>query len=162
MPGYAGADDFLSHTTWLPTSLGEGFCVGDSRTMKPMRITIVGQICPRASSLNPFYAVTGWDLPVDFHGQSLRLSIVDPWQFDGMVYNDYLRGIKNLRLLSRSISFPSFCNATSLETTLNTEQLYNDVISLRIPFFQKRVSFHTSLVFGTSSNNKQPLGDTRA
>jgi hypothetical protein len=155
MPGYAAAPNFLSGTTWLPTSTAEGFCVGDSRTMKPLQITVVGQVCMNKSSLDPFENVPGWNVPPNFSEQHLKLSIASPspWLYDVAAHDDFHCAIKNILLLSESISFPSFCQSSPIQRVLNIEQLYHNIILLHIPFFRKTVSNLLCFVLYITSYN---------
>jgi hypothetical protein len=107
--------------------------------MKPLLITIVGQISVHESSLEPFAAGTNWSLLPDFAERNLKLAIVDPWLFDDMAHDDFLRAINNLCLLSESIVFPSFCQSTPFKRVLNVERLYQDIIILFFPFFKQKV-----------------------
>jgi len=76
--------------------------------MKPLQITVVGQVSVQMLSLDPFISFPVWNLPSDFSEQNLKLAIETPWQDDGPIHADFLQALKNLILLSQSISFPSF------------------------------------------------------
>ena len=107
--------------------------------MSPAKITVVGQICNHHSNLDPFAAVNGWSLPSNIGDATLKLAITDPWTFSSSFHSDFLRATQNLRLLTESVTFPSFAQSFGIRKTLDMEQLYNDLIVLRIPFFRQKV-----------------------
>jgi len=108
--------------------------------MSPAKVTVVSQICTHNSSLDPFATVNGWSLPFDIYDQTLQLAITDPWTFSSSFHNNFLRSTRNLRLLTESVTFPSFGHSYGIKKTLKVEQLYNDLLVLQIPFFRPKVS----------------------
>ena len=100
-----------------------------------MQIVVVGQMCTHNSVLDPFEAVAGWSLPANVADHYLTLAVGDPWLLNVSLHDDFLRAVQNLRLLLRSITFPAYCQSHVGENCLDLEQLHNDVIVLRIPFF---------------------------
>jgi hypothetical protein len=140
MLNYAGRMGFISNTTWLPTMTTGGFCIGDSRTTKPMDITLVGQISPEHSLLNPFMKAARWSLLPDFPDCVLKLSIVDPWTFGHSFHADFIQATHNLRLISESSSFPSGSKHDTVEPFLDMNELFEDCINLHYPFFRKNVT----------------------
>jgi hypothetical protein len=140
-PDYAGRKDFISNTTWIP-STSAGFCLANSKLMNPMHVSVVGQLCATNSALDPFGSTTTWSLPKTFADQLCTFTITDPWLFGASFHNDFLRAIKHLCVLSDSPTFPSFGQPNFNDTScLDIEQLYNGRLVLHIPFFRKRVTF---------------------
>jgi hypothetical protein len=115
--------------------------------MKPMQITLLGQVCVQNSWLDPFAKVTNWTLPNDFHKQQLTIAITDPWLFGSSPHDDFLQAIQNLHDLCESISFPAFCHAEDIEASLDIDQLSNNLIVLRLPFFKTSVRFACNTPF---------------
>jgi hypothetical protein len=138
---YAGRLDFISSTTWLPAA-SRGYCIGNCRTSKTMDIVLLGQISAQQSSLNPFAMAAGWSLPFDFADHMLQLSIVDPWTLSSDFHTDFRRAMRNLRLISQTVPFPgsSISDPLARGTSLHIEDLLNEHIVLRFPFFHQIVS----------------------
>lgn len=138
-PHYAGRKDFLSKTTWLPTT-SEGFCVGSSTLMEPMEVSIIGQIDSSNSSLDPLADIMNWSLPKNFANRLCTVTISNPWLFERSLKNDFLHAVSNLCLLSESIAFNSFSHENSNFSCLDVSQLYQNRIVLKWSFFEMKVS----------------------
>jgi hypothetical protein len=129
-PGYAGADTFLSHTTWIPTPYNEIYKLADSMSMKPLLVTVLGQI--RSLTLDSFLDQTDAGLR-DIQSCPLQITIVDPWLYDENVHIDFIRAIKNLCLLCDSLDQP-------LTSSLNIDHLYKDILEFTYPVPAKQVT----------------------
>ena len=137
-PGYAGTRRFISRTTWLP-SISGGFFVGDSKLQNPMQISVVGQISQSESSLNPFEKMPTWTLPKDFDHHVCSFNLTNPVLFGSNFQKDFNQSLKNIRLLSESITFPSFDRQNHTESCVHVDKLYNNCLVLHFPFFHKLV-----------------------
>jgi hypothetical protein len=133
-----GRRDFLSNTTWLPSTSG-GFRVGYSQLMKPMQISVVGQICAAESTLDPFADMMTWSLPHNFADRLCTLTLTNPSSFGQSFHIGFLRTITNLCHLSETATFPAFGKANPDFSCLDVSQLYNGRIVFHFPFFEKKV-----------------------
>jgi hypothetical protein len=157
---YAGAKNFLSNTTWLPTSSGDALssCIGDTKSMKPMTMTILG-VVSHDSRLDPFKTIATCSISSTLTDQCLALTIIDPWFVLG-TQSHFLQAVKNIQLLSNTVPFPSLSCSRPAKAFLNIDQLYNDVIHLDIPFFRKKVCFfHISspYLFSNTDSLARPI-----
>jgi hypothetical protein len=89
-----------------------------------MKICLVAEISAQHYTLHPFAKILSWTLPKNFSDHVCSFTLIGPQSFGPFFQDDFYKALKNIQLLSESITFPCFGEQNDFDSRLDIEQLF--------------------------------------